>query len=207
MRVDDGGRLRAGRRYPAVMASSRHGPAFLYVLRMSGAEDLLKVGLTADPVARWSGFHRRWFEAFDLERTLLVETETRGDAQRLETALHRTLKAYGCPVPLTMRAFAGGATEWYRGASAAAREFVARCEADGFTVHMDARPHVAGRLGAQRHVVASVLDQAVRNDRDGVLTPEEIEAVRDLADAHRAFGFDLSDMLPADALAILRLDG
>jgi hypothetical protein len=71
---------------------------------------------------------------------------------------------------------------------------------------MDARPHVAGRLGAQRHVVASVLDQAVRNDRDGVLTPQEIEAVRDLADAHRAFGVDLSDMLPADALARLRLD-
>lgn len=189
------------------MASARHGPAFLYVLRMSGAEDLLKVGLTADPVARWSGFHRRWFEAFDLERTLLVETDSRRDAQRLETALHRALKEHGCPVPLTMRRFAGGATEWYRGASAAAREFVVRCGEEGFVVHVDVRPQVAATLRAQRHVLASVLDQAARNERDGVLTPEEIEAVRDLADAHRAFGADLSDMASADALATLRLDG
>lgn len=188
------------------MPSARHGPAFLYVLRMSGAEDLLKVGLTADPVARWSGFHRRWFEAFDLERSLLVETESRRDAQRLETALHRLLKEHGCPVPLTMRAFAGGATEWYRGASAAARGFVARCGDEGFTVHADARPHVASAMYAQRHVLASVLDQAARNERDGVLTPEEIGAVRDLADAHRAFGLELSALIPADVLELLRLD-
>lgn len=189
------------------MAITRHGPAFLYVLRMSGAEDLLKVGLTADPVARWSGFHRRWFEAFDLERTLLVETETRGDAQRLETALHRALKAHGCPVPLTMRAFAGGATEWYRGASAAAQDFVARCEAEGFIVHMDARPHAGAAMRAQRHVLASVLDQAARNARDGVLTPEEVGAVRDLVDAHRAFGAGLAELVSIDALESLGLDG
>lgn len=100
---------------PNAMRTTRPGPAFLYVLRMSGAEDLLKVGLSADPVARWSSFHRRWFEAFDLEHSLLVETGSRAEAQRLETTLHRALQAHGCPVPLTMRAFAGGATEWYRG--------------------------------------------------------------------------------------------
>lgn len=181
------------------------GPAFLYVLRMSGAEDLLKVGLTADPLARWSGFHRRWFEAFDLEHTLLVETETRRDAQRLETALHRRLKPHGCPVPLSMRAFAGGATEWYRGASAAAGGFVAGCADEGYLVHADARPHVAAALRARRHVLASVLDQAARNARDGVLTQQEQEAVRDLADAHRAFGADLAKLAPADVLELLCL--
>lgn len=189
------------------MPGARNGPAFLYVLRTSGAEDLLKVGLTADPVARWSGFHRRWFEAFDLEHSLLVETESRRDAQRLETALHRALKEHGCPMPLSMRRFAGGATEWYRGAWPVARGFVARCGEEGFTVHMDARPHVAAALHAQRHVLASVLDQAARNERDGVLTPEEIGAVRDLADAYRAFGIDLADVVPADVLDALRLRG
>lgn len=188
------------------MAGTRHGPAFLYVLRMSGAEDLLKVGLTADPLARWSSFHRRWFEAFDLERSALVETETRSDAQRLETALHRVLKAHGCPVPLTMRSFAGGATEWYRGASVAAHHFVAGCEGEGFIVHRDARPHVEAALRAQRHVLAAVLDQAARNERDGMLTLQEREAVRDLADAHRAFGAELPDLLSADLLATLGLD-
>lgn len=188
------------------MRTTRPGPAFLYVLRMSGAEDLLKVGLSADPVARWSSFHRRWFEAFDLERSLLVETGSRAEAQRLETTLHRSLRTYGCPVPLTMRAFAGGATEWYRGASAAAREFVAGCQAEGFIVHMDARPHAGAAMRAQRHVLVSVLDQAVRNHVDGVLTPQERHAVRDLADAHRAFGADLPGLLSTDALELLGLD-
>ncbi|WP_287599028.1 GIY-YIG nuclease family protein [Thermomonas sp.] len=187
------------------MPSARHGPAFLYVLRMSGAEDLLKVGLTADPLARWSSFHPRWFEAFDIEHSLLVETESRSDAQALETALHRRLKAHACPVPLTMRAFAGGATEWFRGASLAAQDFVRSCEAQGFVVHADARGHIGASVHTQRHVLATVLDQAVRNARDGVLTPQEIDAVRDLAEAHGAFGGDLSALVTDEGRALLHL--
>src|SRR5687768_17791798 len=49
-------------------------------------------------------FRSRWFEAFDLEHSLLVETETRADAQALETALHRRLVEHACPAPLTFRA-------------------------------------------------------------------------------------------------------
>ena len=182
-----------------------HRPCFLYVLRMGGPEDLLKVGLSADPVTRWSAFHRRWFEAFDLARSPLVETETRGDAQRLETVLHRRLKAHACPVPLTMRTFAGGATEWFRGASAAASDFVAGCADAGFIVQADARAQVAATLRARRHLLSSVLDQLAANARDGVLAPNEIEAVRDLAEAHRAFGTDLSTLASEDVLQVLGL--
>jgi hypothetical protein len=107
--------------------SSYRGRGFLYVLVATGPEDLLKVGMTHDPLGRWSSFHPRWFQAFDLDHTMLVETETRADAQALETALHRSLRGHGCPVPLTMRSAAGGVTEWYRGAYAAARRFVADC--------------------------------------------------------------------------------
>lgn len=188
------------------MRSASHGPAFLYVLRMSGAEDLLKVGLSAEPLTRWSAFHPRWFEAFDLEHSLLVETESRRDAQRLETALHRHLKAHACPVPLTMRAFAGGGSEWFRGASRAAREFVAGCAQEGFVVQADARAYVATRLRAQRHVLTTVLDLAAANARDGVLTEQALAAVQNLADAHRAFGVDLSDLVPIAQLQLLRLE-
>jgi len=38
------------------------------VAACSGAEDILKVGLSHAPIARWSAFHRRWFEAFDLDQ-------------------------------------------------------------------------------------------------------------------------------------------
>ena len=96
-------------------ASGYRGRAFLYVLVTAGPEDLLKVGLTHNPLQRWSSFHPRWFEAFDLDHSLLIETETRADAQAVETSLHRHLVAQQCPMPLTMFASAGGATEWYRG--------------------------------------------------------------------------------------------
>lgn len=184
---------------------ARPGPCFLYVLRMSGAEDLLKVGISADPVTRWSAFHRRWFEAFDLAHSPLVEAETRGDAQRLETALHRALKAHACPVPLTMRAFAGGASEWFRGAATTASDFVAGCADAGFIVHADARAQVAATLHERQYLFASVLDQLAANARDGVLAPEQIDAVRDLAEAHRAFGADLSGLAPGDVLRMLGL--
>lgn len=67
------------------------GRGFMYVAMCSGPEEMIKVGLSHDPLARWSAFHPRWFEAFDLDHSLLIETETRRDAQELETALHRRL--------------------------------------------------------------------------------------------------------------------
>ena len=100
--------------------SDYNGRGFMYVAVCSGPEDMIKVGLSHDPLARLSAFHPRWFEAFDLEHSLLIETETRRDAQELETALHRKLIDHNCPQPMTMRAEVGGGTEWYRGAYGAA---------------------------------------------------------------------------------------
>ncbi|MGH8109020.1 MAG: hypothetical protein ACREO1_09945 [Arenimonas sp.] len=47
------------------------GRGFLYVAVCGGPEDMIKVGLSHDPLSRWSAFHSRWFEAFDLEHSLL----------------------------------------------------------------------------------------------------------------------------------------
>ena len=181
------------------------GRAFVYALCLEGQEDLLKVGMSREPLARWSAFHPRWFEAFDLDHSLLVEGETRADAQALETALHRRLVAHGCPMPLAMRDFADGKTEWYRGASDAARGFAAECAAGGHVVHAQARTHAAVAMQARRHVLVTVLDQAAREHRDDLLSPAQRVAVRDLADAHRAFGDDLADLLDADARTLLDL--
>ena len=120
-----------------------NGRGFVYVAVCSGPEDLLKVGLTHDPVTRWSAFHRRWFEAFDLDHSLLIQTETRRDAQTLETALHRLLREHNCPPPLTMRCQFGGGTEWYRGAYRVALEFAVAAARQGHVVHSPARPWIA----------------------------------------------------------------
>lgn len=179
------------------------GRAFLYVLPAAGPEDLLKVGMSHDPLARWSAFHPRWFEAFDLERSLLVETETRNDARRLETSLHRALAAHRCPMPMTMRAQAGGAGEWYRGASAAVQAFVEERDAQGYVVHVPARPWLAARMRERQDRLDGLLRQAREEQTAGWLAPAQRRALRHLVDAHRHFDPDLAARLPADLLDAL----
>lgn len=194
------------------IASSDSGCAYagrclLYVLAMAGPEDLLKVGMTSDPLQRWSAFHPRWFDVFDLEYSLLVETETRADAQALETTLHRRLIEHQCPVPLTMHLPAGGATEWYRGAYPAARDFVMECEAAGHVVHLQSRPWLEGAMSVARDRLAGLVQQAFEDHCCGGLSPAQLSSLRDLVDAHRSFGADIDMLLPPDIRDALGLNG
>lgn len=181
------------------------GRAFLYVLVAAGPEDLLKVGMSGDPLARWSSFHPRWFEAFDLEHSLLVETEARRDAQPLETQLHRQLVAHHCPVPMTMRSQAGGGTEWYRGAYAETRRFVEARETEGFVVHRAATTWLAARMQQQQDRLEGLLRHAHAEHGAGCLSPAQRQALRDLLDAHRHFDPTLPARLPIDVLDELGL--
>jgi hypothetical protein len=179
------------------------GRAFVYVAACSGPEDILKVGLSHDPVARWSAFHRRWFEEFDLEASVLIEAETRRDAQALETALHRRLLDHNCPAPLTMREQFGGVTEWYRGAWSAALEFAREAEGQGHVLHAPAADWIAAAMRARVDVLAGLLDQAKLDLASGLLSSAQRDALRDLVDAHRAFDPELDARL-ADDLAVLQ---
>jgi hypothetical protein len=152
----------------------------------------LKVGLTNDPVARWSAFHRRWFEAFDLDHSLLIQAETRGDAQTLETALHRLLREHNCPPPMTMRGQFGGGTEWYRGAYRIALEFCGAAADQGHVLHSPARPWFARAMRERSEALAGLLDQGLRDIADGALTTAQYDALNDLIDAHRAFDADIA---------------
>ena len=181
------------------------GRAFAYVLRLAGAEDLLKAGMSRDPLARWAAFHPRWFEAFDLERSLLVETETRKDAQALETRLHRMLAEHACPVPMTIREQAGGATEWYRGAEAHARRFVEECSREGYVVHMPARPWLAAAMRAQQERIDGLVRQAHAEHCNGCLDPSRRRALQDLLDAHRAFDPGIAGTWPLELLDDMRI--
>lgn len=109
------------------------GRCFVYVLPCA-YEDLLKVGFSRDPLSRIAAFHPRWFETFDLERGVLIETETVRDARALELRLHRRLALHNAPAPLIVDTSVGGGTEWFRGASDDLAQTAQVLRDDGFTV-------------------------------------------------------------------------
>lgn len=175
-----------------------NGRGFMYVAVCSGPEDMIKVGLSHDPLERWSAFHSRWFEAFDLEHSLLIETETRRDAQELETELHRLLIDHNCPPPITIRSQVGGGTEWYRGAYCAARAFARSAAERGYVVHLPARTWFAKAMESRVDSLIGIVDQAIRNAIDDELTTMQKHALRDLIDAHAEFDGELIARLPAE---------
>lgn len=192
-------RMSAAPAHHPAATPSLQARAWLYVLVANGHEDLIKVGLTSDPLARWSAFHPRWYDAFDLRHSLLVACESRRDAQRLETALHRVLAEQRCPMPLTMRTAAAGASEWYRGAYPRARRFAEDCEAQGHPVHRDAREVLAPAMQAQAERLHGLLQEAHRGLLDGWLQPGQCRAMVDLVDGHCRFDPALAACLPQPA--------
>ena len=184
---------------------SYRGRAFLYVLLSSGPEDLLKVGMTQNPLQRWSSFHSRWFKAFDLDHSLLVETETRADAQALETSLHRSLALHQCPVPLTMFAGAGGGTEWYRGAYTAAHRFVIDCERQGYVIHRQAREWLVPVMCTELVRLDGIVREAFNRQCAGVLTSTQLDLVHALVESHLEFGADIEHMIPPEIRGELHL--
>lgn len=181
------------------------GRAFLYVLAASGAEDLVKVGITQDPLSRWSSFHPRWFEAFDLGHSLLVETETRADAQRLETQLHRQLETHSCPIPLSMRLQVGGFTEWYRAAYAQLWRFAHACSDEGYVVHLTATEWLARAMRETQAALPGLLQQASADHFAGWLRPAQREVLLNLVDAHSFFDPSVMDRLDAEQLQAIGL--
>jgi hypothetical protein len=176
------------------------GRAFVYALHLGGQEDLLKVGMTKDPLVRWSSFHPRWFETFDLEHSLLVETEALADAQALETRLHRALVLHRCPAPMTLRPQAGGETEWYRGAGLAVHGFVEELRLQGYIVHAAAKPWLAAAMRRRQDTLAGLLQQAHADHCAGWLAPAQRRSLQDLLDAHRALDPDCAEAWPLELL-------
>jgi len=111
------------------------GRTYVYVLPCRD-EDILKVGFSRDPLDRMRTLHPRFFEFFDLERALLIETDHLRDARRIERLFITTFVDYQAPAPLVVPRAAAGYTEWYRGiypmVTALARQ---QCEQSALTLH------------------------------------------------------------------------
>lgn len=187
---------------PEQTHGASEGACHLYVLPCA-YEDLLKLGFSRQPLDRMQALHPRFFDFFDLDRALLVETETVRDARRLELELRHRLAEYNAPAPLTVRVQAAGLTEWYRGAYDQLAQEVAALAARGHTVHAPLRPWVEAQLRARMQtlydwgtrVLESVEGDPTHLDRLAMMQALR-QQVMDVLDAHAALGIEVSEHLP-----------
>lgn len=111
------------------------GRSYVYMLPCRD-QDLLKIGFSREPLARFRTLHRRFFEYFDLERGLLVEVDRVAKARAIERDILLRHADERSPAPLVIPDSAAGYSEWLRGVepqvSARLHEFAAEA---GYAVH------------------------------------------------------------------------
>lgn len=190
------------------------GRTFVYVLPCREA-DILKVGFSRDPLERLRTLHRRFFEFFDLDRSLLIETDHVRDARRIERLFITTFAEDRAPAPLVIRQSAAGHTEWFRGISPAVDALARQlCAEQGYLLHAPLGAWLRQRLGDGRGLLydwsARMLDMieyAHFNASSSVGWPPGEKALRDTLDACAALGLDLPATVPAAVLAWYQDEG
>lgn len=177
------------------------GPAIVYVLPHRG-EEFLKLGFSRDPLQRMQDLHRRYFDFFDVDRIIFIETSSVVEARRIETNLKRAIIEHRAPSPLDTRHEAGGETEWYRGAYAVLEASAKTMEREGFVVHWNSRNWITPQLIRRREHLFEwtsaqfrSLDIAGHTSQNGMRIAA---ALRDVLDANAYFGIDIADAVPID---------
>jgi hypothetical protein len=182
------------------------GPSFVYVLPCLG-EDLLKLGMSRDPLDRFQSLHPRWFDFFDLDEARLVETDSVREARAIETRLRHALRAHNAPAPLLVNTSAGGGTEWFRGAMPLLEAETEGLRAAGLRVHAPAREWLREALvqrgGLLFHWSSRMLE-AIDPDFAPALSTRPATALertlRDALDAYQALGIALEPCVPEAVL-------
>jgi hypothetical protein len=171
------------------------GRCYTYVFPCAW-EDHCKVGFSRDPLDRISSLHPRWYEAFDLERVVLIEVDAVGEARALERRLRQPLAEHRAPPPSTMRMEAGGFTEWLRGASVPLSSALETLRADGHRMHVG-RAWLAHALAHRAEVfVEWALAQWAYSMQAGAPDGPAPTCVRDAMDAFPACGIEFAARFP-----------
>jgi len=178
------------------------GQSFAYVFPCHG-EDILKLGFSRDPLDRIQTLHQRYFEFFDLDRAILIQTDRVREARAIEHALKVELALHNAPAPLVVQRKAGGHTEWYRGALAPVMDAAIAFEQQGYRIHRDVRAWMRDRLVERSSVLyhwSSQMLEAIRGegaaqDSHRYSTPLEW-TLRNALDAYRAFELPLEEFVP-----------
>jgi hypothetical protein len=177
------------------------GRAFVYVLPCV-FEDILKVGFSRDPVARLQTLHRRYFEFFDLESALLIETDNVRDARRIERRLLDALRDHRAPAPRIVPFEAAGHTEWFRGTADKLID-LANCLAleQGYRVHAPLCPWIRSEL-AQRADLLFEWSSHAWLQLECLTEAEDrrraTAALRDALDAYAALDLTLIERIPGE---------
>lgn len=159
--------------------------------------------------------HRRYFDFFDLDRALLIETERLIDARRIERTLIKCFVEYRSPAPLVVRDAAAGYTEWFRGVAGQA-EALARGIAteEGWPLHAPLSAWMK-RLFHDRadtfHDWSARLLDSIEYERFNLPSeaqrPDTARTLRNLLDACAAVNLEVATLVPARVLAWYRGDG
>lgn len=176
------------------------GASHVYVIPCLG-EDLLKLGMSRDPLDRFQTLQPRWFDFFDLDAALLIRTDSVREARAIELRLGRELQEHGAPAPLLVSAAAGGHTEWYRGALAHLERAAEQYRALGYTVLRPLRPWLREALAERGallfHWCAQMLE-AIEASPDSA--PRLGRTLRDALDAYDALDLPIDGLVPAAVL-------
>ncbi|MHB1057659.1 MAG: GIY-YIG nuclease family protein [Rhodanobacter sp.] len=189
------------------------GRTFVYVLPCRD-EDILKVGFSRDPLDRLRTLHRRFFEFFDLDRGLLIDTDYLREARRIERLFITTFKEQRAPAPLVVRKAAAGHTEWFRGVSPEADALARQlCAEQGLVLHMPLRHWLRDRLHERSGWLfgwSARMLEALEYEYFNV--PAEARSalgeknLRDTLDTCAALGMDLPALVSTDVLDWYRSD-
>ena len=182
-------------------------PAFVYVA-VARYEDILKLGFSHDPCDRVRAFHERYFEYFDLERGLCLETTAEKDARRIELLLAHRLADHRACAPLVIDTAAGGFTEWYRGAYPQLIGAIAQLVRDeGYASPQSLAARFRQRLLQERELLfeRSLAMVDAIEALAGEAQAERLRTrLRALLDAYAALQIDVEDFLAPDVRDWLR---
>lgn len=180
------------------------GASHVYVLPCQG-EDILKLGISRDPLNRLQTLHQRYYEFFDLDRAFLIETDSVEEARALELDLGRQLQQHAAPAPLMVPVTAGGHTEWYRGALRRLLFEADERERLGHVVHRSLRdwlrPRLTERASLLFHWSSRMLESielAQASSAGPIESARLRRTLRNALDAYSALGLDFSGYVPPE---------
>lgn len=179
------------------------GASYVYVIPCAH-EDILKLGMSRDPLGRFQTLHPRYFDFFDFDQALLVQTDSVREARAIELRLGRGLSLHRAPAPLGVTATAGGHTEWYRGALDELRGAAEQLRQDGHLVHAPLREWMAEALRERGrllfHWSQQMLD-AIEIEKGPGAPPDRPSSLewtlRNALDAYAAFELGFVERVPA----------
>jgi hypothetical protein len=193
--------------------SERASRTFVYVLPSLG-EDLVKVGLTHDPLERFRSLHPRFYNHFDLERGLLIETPQLRQARRVERLFIERWSDHRASAPTVVNETAGGHTEWFRGIDMQVSVFASRiAERYGYALHAPLRVWLRQKLAERSDALyqwsSAIFDQLQQQAflESNMPGHERAATLRHMLDMYTAMELPVETLVPDAVYNWYRRDG